>query len=123
METVAGCGYRFIGLIEPARNRVNAPPTPVPRQSRLRSQWPAVVLASVAATALAIWFLGSHRNATSEKATNFIRVTSDTGLTMTPALSEDGKLIAYSSDREAFGVSPPLVQRRSSGGNRIFAGS
>ena len=49
VETVAGRGYRFIASVEPARNGVNAPAPPAPRQNRLRSMWPAVVLFSIAA--------------------------------------------------------------------------
>src|SRR5439155_15304675 len=39
VETVAGRGYRFIASVEPARNGVNAPAPPAPRQNRLRSMW------------------------------------------------------------------------------------
>jgi DNA-binding winged helix-turn-helix (wHTH) protein len=94
VETIAGRGYRFIASVEPAGNGVNAPALPSTRQNRLRSIWPAAVLFSVAATAGTIWFLLSHRDTTPEKVTNFSRLTSDTGLTTTPALSEDGKLVA-----------------------------
>jgi Tol biopolymer transport system component/DNA-binding winged helix-turn-helix (wHTH) protein len=40
-----------------------------------------------------------NRVTTPERAANLVRVTSDSGLAMTPALSRDGGLIAFASDR------------------------
>src|SRR5207244_3602912 len=120
VETVAGLGYRFIAPVDPVDKDRNPPALapPSPRQNRLRSMWPAAVLVSIAATAGTIWFFLSHRDATPEKATNFIRLTSDTGLTMTPALSADGKLIAYASDRNGDGKLDIWVQQV--GGNEAI---
>lgn len=109
VETVAGRGYRFVApvvTVDTAVDREVSAHTPVPasaRQNRLRWMWLVVVLCSLAATAPTIWFVSRHTDAAPEKAINFMRLTSDTGLTMTPALSEDGKLVAYASDRAGAG--------------------
>jgi Tol biopolymer transport system component/DNA-binding winged helix-turn-helix (wHTH) protein len=113
VETVAGRGYRFVAPAESLGNRAD-PPAPAPHSpqpNRLRWIWPAAVLFSIAATTVAIWLLLRHGDSTPEKATSFIRLTSDTGLTTTPALSEDGKLIAYASDRGGEGNLDIWVQQ------------
>src|SRR5207249_496794 len=101
VETVAGRGYRFIAPVDApvdaaAKAKGANPPTlaqaPL-RQKRLHWTWPAVALLFVAATGVTIWSLPRRTDATLEQMTNLIRLTSDTGLAMTPALSEDGKLI------------------------------
>jgi len=63
-----------------------------------RMPWPrvgwAVTMAAVLAAAWWLWPRGSTL-----RAIDLTRVTSDAGLTINPALSRDGKLLAYASDR------------------------
>jgi len=75
----------------------------------------ALGLAAIAGFA---WYWSSRSNASKESATsvvaNFSKVTevsSSEGLSMTPAISHDGKLIAYASDREGAGTLAIWAQR------------
>jgi serine/threonine protein kinase/dipeptidyl aminopeptidase/acylaminoacyl peptidase len=74
---------------------------------RWRISAPVIVAGAVliAAMAAASWWLSRPKPAQSIAVLN--RLTSDSGLTWEPALSADGKLIAYSSDRGA----PPGQER------------
>jgi len=112
VETIAGRGYRFIAPLDAVDK---APPIAAPPSlpgKRLHWTLAAVALFSVAATtAVTVWSLLRHTDAPAEKVTNLFRLTSDTGLTMTPALSEDAKLIAYASDRSGDGNLDIWVQQ------------
>ncbi len=86
---------------------------PSPRSTqprRLRGVWAAVALILLAATALTAWFVQRRREAARETTFGPVRLTSDLGLTMTPALSPDGKLVAYASDRSGEGKLDIWVQ-------------
>jgi eukaryotic-like serine/threonine-protein kinase len=103
IETVAGRGYRFIGISEADRA---APVFPlnisiVPEQRRERRRpgiwrWLASSAVLVAVSFALGWlFHGSPGSFPSWKLT---QLTTDAGLSNAPALSDDGKLVAYSSD-------------------------
>ena len=64
---------------------------------------PCAILAliSLAATVALTWWLA--RPSPPPPAPTFTRLTSDSGLTTDPALSPDGKLVAYASDRAGSG--------------------
>lgn len=113
VETIAGRGYRFVAPAESVDKRANPPALapPLPQQKRPRWIWPAVALFSIAAMGVTIWLLLGRGDPTPERATSFMRLTSDTGLTTTPALSVDGKLIAYASDRGGEGNLDIWVQQ------------
>ncbi len=69
--------------------------------SRIRTHWRAVV-AGAAATAMlgaGVAWWESRRATTETRGPVLTRLTSDSGLTTDPALTRDGKLLAYASDR------------------------
>ncbi|HYM10748.1 MAG TPA: protein kinase [Bryobacterales bacterium] len=85
----------------------------VPVSRRLAA---AAVLVVLAAAAL-VWWLGPRRH-TATEAPILTRLTADSGLTSYPALSSDGKLLAYASDRASDGNLDIWVQQIG-GGNPI----
>src|SRR5205085_5220409 len=79
----------------------DAPPTPATRDRRSRRWAPWTMTALVlmpAAFALQRWISIPRSGSMALK-----RLTSDAGLTTDPALSRDGKLVAYASDRAGEG--------------------
>lgn len=107
VETVARRGYRFIAPVEAEPEVVRVQPDvalppdqPASAQpaGKVRSYgWLAIAAAVVlviAISALLLW----DRGRTTVGPT-LVRITSDPGLTAEPAVSPDGKLIAYVSDR------------------------
>ena len=74
------------------------------RMSRIRGRvWIAAAATVLALTALAVWNEVRDREPRGGTAGNLVRLTSDSGLTMSPTLSPDGRLIAYASDRAGKG--------------------
>jgi DNA-binding winged helix-turn-helix (wHTH) protein len=108
--TIPGQGYRFVAEVREvtpgsAGEMPGDDPAPaaVSLPKRNRRTWPAVILFALSGAAMTVWLFASHRTVIPEKATGLVRLTADTGLTMTPALSEDGNLLAYASDRAGEG--------------------
>jgi len=118
IETLARRGYRFIAPVEVGRNSAsdvtpvpgatNVPtvsptteifPAPATPALMLRIRGVSVVAIAIAAlAALAVFGVRFWHNAHPGQPT-LIQLTSGTGLTMDPAVSPDGKLLAYVSDR------------------------
>lgn len=105
IETIPGVGYRFIGSVinlqpvtVPAQTAESArPPAQVPARQARPPAWLAG-LATVAAVCLYAawqWSMGGSESAPSM----MLRLTNDPGFSGTPAISPDGRLLAYSSDR------------------------
>jgi eukaryotic-like serine/threonine-protein kinase len=126
IQTLPKQGYRFVALVsQPNAGQVNgtvkepatleieessAPPHPA-QPKRLGGMWAAVALILLAAAALTTSFLPRHKDTAREATSGLVRLTSDSGLTMTPALSPDGKLVAYASDRSGEGNLDIWVQQ------------
>jgi Tol biopolymer transport system component len=77
----------------PAATSIVEPPAP--------RRWPTVVAAIAAASGLAAagWMYWTRPLPNPFEGADLFRVTADTGLAVTPAISRDGRLIAYASDR------------------------
>jgi eukaryotic-like serine/threonine-protein kinase len=139
IETVARRGYRFIApvaaiafsepaadigpqrpaLAEPDRELVEHGPIPQPSApERHKKRWAvgAAVAIVIVATAVAVTFL-RHSNAIITP--EVTRVTFDSGLTTDPAVSPDGKLLAYASDRGGSGRLHIWVQQLMPGGQAM----
>jgi len=112
IETVPGRGYRFIGTLEVGPEAVrppHAPPVPEERKDERRSaRWWQV--AAVACLAAGLLLAAALRPSSAPTAPwTFTRITSDPGFSDDPALSPDGSLIAYASDRAALNGRDPLA--------------
>src|SRR5262249_49944732 len=91
-----------------------APPAGLSISRRLAvAAFSMIVVAAVAA-----WWLNRPKATTSAIAPHLVRLTSDYGLTTDPALSPDGKLMAFASDRSGEDNLDIWV-RQVSGGGRI----
>jgi hypothetical protein len=90
--------------------------TAAPAQPRRRRWLPAaamlIVLPTTLIAALLLW--GKPRDNPAERA-KATRITADSGFTTDPALSQDGKLVAYASDRAGSGNLDIWIQNLSSG--------
>jgi Tol biopolymer transport system component/DNA-binding winged helix-turn-helix (wHTH) protein len=105
VETMARRGYRFIAPVEGSLTDVEALKAPVaapasPRRWRLVMTIGLGVVLVIASVGVTWWLMKSSPPAPKHILT---RLTSDTGLTTDPALSPDGKLLAYASDRSGKG--------------------
>jgi hypothetical protein len=87
--------------------------------ARTTSRWRAYALTAAAllifAAMVASGFWMAKHQMPAAPVVRFTRVTSDSGLTTTPALSSDGKLIAYASDRFGRGDLDIWVQHAAGG--------
>jgi serine/threonine protein kinase len=85
-----------------------------PRKPGRRSLNTAAVAATaVAAAVVALWF---YKSQTSPPPSPLRRMTSDSGLTIDPALSPDGRLLAYASDRAGGDDLDIWIQQADGGG-------
>jgi len=102
VETVPRRGYRFIGTLtaEPEAPE-GAPPAPSARVRRASMR--ALAAVGMLAVVLLLVGLWVRPPAHAVRAPRLIRVTSTSGLNVDPALSPDGDLVAYASDRGGTG--------------------
>jgi Tol biopolymer transport system component/DNA-binding winged helix-turn-helix (wHTH) protein len=118
IETIPGRGYRFIGALE----RQASTMVPTMAESVVREEpprrspglWWALAAALVGLVSLSVWW--RFRDAgTGLPSGKMIRLTNDSGLSDSPALSPDGKLLAYSSDRAKAGEMDLYVKQVAGG--------
>jgi Tol biopolymer transport system component/DNA-binding winged helix-turn-helix (wHTH) protein len=93
IETVPTVGYRFLPAVEEA---FEAAPEEAKAGSRRKWLWPGLALVVLVAAVAAVW----RWRAPADDFTRLrlSQITMHSGLTNSPALSPDGKLVAYSSD-------------------------
>jgi len=122
IETLPGRGYRFIGTLErpqptaiPLVTESFVPEQPVVPRSRHLSWWLASTTACFISFVVGWQFHNPPAPLPSWKLT---RLTADAGLSRFPALSPDGKLVAYSSDRSVEG-GQDLYVKQVAGGEAI----
>ncbi len=116
IETVPGRGYRFIGTMASAPTRApEAGRLDMPRRQSLRASWWLISGAACLAAFAAGWLF--HMPASTPQ-WKLVRLTSDDGYSGTPALSRDGKLLAYSSV-SGLGDAQDLYLRHVGGGQPI----
>jgi eukaryotic-like serine/threonine-protein kinase len=103
IQTLPKHGYRFIANVSQVRvnGSAEAPHAEPPHRFRWRRASLALAISVLAIILASMLVLG--RVAPPGRTAKLVRVTSDAGLTMTPALSMDGKFIAYASDRAGDG--------------------
>jgi serine/threonine protein kinase/Tol biopolymer transport system component len=91
-----------------------------PSASTRRLSWPLLSIVLLAVVFGSGYWFNKSRQASAERAVihSFIQVTRDTGLTIQPTLSPDGKLVAYASDRAGNGRMDIWVQQIT-GGNAL----
>ena len=123
IETIAGKGYRFIAPVEVLRPEVaaaGAPPaaaaavdpvSDVP--GKRRWLWLAAATGLLLAAGGGVGWIQLSRAAQNVGflPNTLVRLTSDTGLTTMPALSPDGTLLTYASDRAGEGTLDIWVQQ------------
>ena len=86
-----------------------------PSPHRRRRWWPVAALAAAATALIAALLLWKQAPANPAEAAERTRVTFDSGYTTDPALSSDGKLIVYASDRAGQGNLDIWIQNLASG--------
>jgi Tol biopolymer transport system component/DNA-binding winged helix-turn-helix (wHTH) protein len=103
IETVPGHGYRFIGTLElrglaPYPSTVGPAITEAPPEKRRRRLWWPLAAALLCLAVFAAWWqFGKSQAALPEE--RLTRLTTEPGLSDSPAMSPDGKLVAYSADK------------------------
>ena len=104
--------FRFQAVTESADERASEAVASAPsRQFPVKTLIVAGCVCALALVALTLWMHPHARN----PAVSVQRLTADVGLTFRPAISRDGKLVAYSSDRSGRGDLDIWVQQVSGG--------
>lgn len=135
IETMARRGYRFIAPVETEPNGSEVKPiteattvpavwvsekAAVPAAPVRKRLWivPTVAITITAVAMLAVFGVRSWRRAEPGQST-LVQLTTGTGLTMDPAVSPDGRLLAYASDRADGRNLNVWIQQLSPGGTAV----
>jgi Tol biopolymer transport system component/DNA-binding winged helix-turn-helix (wHTH) protein len=102
IQTLPKQGYRFVAPVSEVSGKPSEPVpdaalTGAPRRALLAGA--LTVLAAAILIGILAWRGGARWAASTPHSPALVRLTSDSSLTMTPALSPDGTLVAYASDR------------------------
>ncbi len=105
LSEASGLGIREESQVEEPVSSPREPqaPNPESRTIPVRKVWLAVAAMALAAAALTPWYFLRQKAAARNEAMGLVRLTSDSGLTTDPALSPDGTMVAYASDRAGNG--------------------
>jgi Tol biopolymer transport system component/DNA-binding winged helix-turn-helix (wHTH) protein len=120
IETVARKGYRFVAPVTSGEPTDEIAPIPVAnatmavRRGTYRTR-AAVVAVVLVVSLTAAWWLGRR---TSKREVVLQQITRDRGLSIDPALSPNGELVAYASDRAGANLNI-WVQQLAPGGTAI----
>ncbi len=123
VETEPGRGYRFIGTVEHPHTAPIpfVPEAPLrenlPRRPGVRLWWWLPVAGACLVSLAAGWRL--HNPMSAPPPWKLTQLTSDSGLSSAPAISRDGKLLAYSSNRSPDGGQDLYVKQVVAGGEPI----
>jgi len=94
---------------------IGVPATKTRPGVKLSRRFATMALPVILVAAGTIWSLSRNKTKPLSKTPTLVRLTSDSGLTTDPALSPDGKLLAYASDRTGDGNLNIWVQQVSGG--------
>ena len=97
-------------------------PKPAARPTPARRFSPAVIAAAGAVLLVAVgltWWLAGSSETAAPPQYKLTQITRDTGYTADPALSPNGQLLAYASDRQGDGNLDIWVQQLTGGGNPV----
>jgi serine/threonine protein kinase len=100
---------------ESGKLELGAPPITTRPGLTVSPRLAVVTLSVLIVAAGAVWWFTRSRPPAPAKTPNLVRLTSDSGLTTDPALSLDGKLLAYASDRGGEGNLDIYVQQLGGG--------
>jgi Tol biopolymer transport system component/DNA-binding winged helix-turn-helix (wHTH) protein len=105
IQTLPKQGYRFIARVSHTGDGLHETSSSLhsPQAKQLRGVRAVAVFILLAATAITAWVRLRSEDAARHTTPGLLRLTSESGLTMTPALSPDGTLVAYASDRSGEG--------------------
>jgi len=117
IETLPRRGYRFIAPTELAREVPTNPKT-IPRPPSRSFWWRALAGSAAVLIAAFVLFRIRFLEPPVWNASPPTQLTRDSGLTTDPAISRDGKLLAYASDRGGAGNLDIWVQHLSGGDAR-----
>ena len=124
IQTVPTRGYRFIAPVrrntdvptrEPASSATVSAVAVPGRTGRVLTISAVVAAAAIAAAAMTWWLTRPQRETTRSTDYLLTKLTTDASLTAFPALSRDGKLVAYASDRQGLGNLDIWVQQTAGG--------